>query len=406
MSLNSSHDLPGLGTEDTGLYGYRKAPPKEVSFLEFVDVSTTDSSVSADLTNSNSSGLTVPTTTAPSCISIQYSPSRPPLPGGHQHTFHYEPLRPPAAILQHHLPPTQSSSISSNNSNSSNSPSPLVAFPGKSLPGVLLLPILFSLSEPGLQIPPYPDGYQLLLNARPSMTPSPSSSSAAAAVSQQSFSVFQTESPHHLFAGTSSSAQQSLLQYASNGPAQYYGCSPASSSPFPSIASNPTYESLGSSLVPGSMAAAAAASSTEGGPLCNEAVISKSSSSDSDTNDSATRLISDSLADISNHHIYLMHQSSSAAVVAGSAAEHANLNATAHHYGPAPSRGSEVSHQAKQTVWSFYNFNNVLTEHSFQHCSQHRLKCWLQKWCLVDSDAKWNQQRNEGKVSQRQWHLI
>lgn len=350
MSLNSSHDLLGLGTEDTGLYGYRKAPPKEVSFLEFVEVSTTDSSVSADLTNSNSSGLTVPTTTAPSCISIQYSPSRPPLPGGHQHTFHYEPLRPPAAILQHHLPPTQSSSISSNNSNSSNSPSPLVAFPGKSLPGVLLLPILFSLSEPGLQIPPYPDGYQLLLNARPSMTPSPSSSAAAAAVSQQSFSVFQTESPHHLFAGTSSSAQQSLLQYASNGPAQYYGCSPASSSPFLSIASNPTYESLGSSLVPGSMAAAAAASSTEGGPLCNEAVISKSSSSDSDTNDSATRLISDSLADISNHHIYLMHQSSSAAVVAGSAAEHANLNATAHHYGPAPSRGSEVSHQAKQTV--------------------------------------------------------
>lgn len=126
-TLNSSHDLPNLGT-DPGLYGYRKAPTKEVSFLEFVEVSTADSSsLSPDLKKSNCSGeVTVANTktTTPTCISVEYSPARPPLPGGH-HTFHYEPLRPPAAIIQH------SSSLSSNNSNSSNSPSPLVTFPGK-----------------------------------------------------------------------------------------------------------------------------------------------------------------------------------------------------------------------------------------------------------------------------------
>lgn len=126
-TLNTSHDLPNLGT-DPGLYGYRKAPTKEVSFLEFVEVSTADSSaLSQHLKNSNSGGqLTAPNKnpTTPTCINVEYSPVRPPLPGGH-HNFHYEPLRPPAAIIQH------SSSLSSNNSNSSNSPSPLVTFPGK-----------------------------------------------------------------------------------------------------------------------------------------------------------------------------------------------------------------------------------------------------------------------------------
>lgn len=119
-TVNSSHDLPNLG--------YRKASTKEVSFLEFVEVSTADSSgLSPDLKGCNAGGqLTAPNskTGKSSCITVEYSPARPPLPGGH-HSFHYEPLRPPAAIIQH------SSSLSSNNSNSSSSPSPLVTFPGK-----------------------------------------------------------------------------------------------------------------------------------------------------------------------------------------------------------------------------------------------------------------------------------
>ena len=138
------HHHPG---DMTGFYGYRNLTPsgavvgppqKEVSFLEFVEVSTTDSSLSPDLTASRGSGSGH---TASTTIAL-HSPSRPPLPNHH---LHYEPLRPPAAI--NHPPPAinHSASISSTNSNSSNSPSPLVSL------------------EHSLVSPPYPDGYQLLL---------------------------------------------------------------------------------------------------------------------------------------------------------------------------------------------------------------------------------------------------
>lgn len=134
----------------------------------------------------------------------------------------------------------------------------------------------------------------------------PSSSSHS-----QSFSNFESDNANHFFSPIQSTSP-SLLQYASNS--AYYGCSTStSSSSFPSVAlSNPTYESVGQSGLVTTASMASTVSTTEGGGgiLSNEAVISKSSSSDSDTNDSATRLISDSLADITNQHIYLMQNAS------------------------------------------------------------------------------------------------
>lgn len=151
------------------------------------------------------------------------------------------------------------------------------------------------------------------------MTPSSSAHS-------QSFASFQSDNSNHFFSSIEATSP-SLLQYGPDrGSKQYYGS--------PSVAlSNPTYESVQSCLLT-TASMASTASTTEGG------VISKSSSSDSDTNDSATRLISDSLADISNQHIYLMQTSSAV----GTCEENNNSTTNAQH-STAPSREPKVNKQ-------------------------------------------------------------
>lgn len=288
----AGYHRPSL-TTSSKLCATSSSSGKEVSFLEFVEVSTTDSSLSPDLTNSVSLSVGVPLT-----ATATLSPSRPPLPN--VHTFHYEPLRPPAAIqhptsasasttqLSHypqcHPPPpvVHSCSLSSSNSTSSNSPSPLVSIPESSL------------------LPPYSEGYtHLLLSPRPSLTPSASTS----------FSIYQSSdaSNHHLFPPTSVSPQQ-LIQFSNSfyDQATFPPTQPSGTSAYETLAGVGPY-------LPGPHHHQLPTAPPDGNQLLlhDSAVISKSSSSDSDTADSGTRLISDSLADISNQHIFLMSQAAS-----------------------------------------------------------------------------------------------
>lgn len=209
----------------------------KVSFLEFVEVST-DSSISPDITS----------------VGGQYSPTQQqhyhhqqrPLP----YSFHYEPLRPPAAI---------------------NIPSSIVP---SSTPQ--LVSTLDPLATPHFHSPLPPTSHPYSLPMVDFVSPPPN-----------------VPIDHHRLTPTSFyTSQPSTAAVLTTPPLISYWSSDSAAATLefqPEVSHTPLLATV-----------SAVSTTIGGGHHINDQLISKSSSSDSDTNDSGTRLISDSLHDISN----------------------------------------------------------------------------------------------------------
>ncbi|KAJ6217301.1 hypothetical protein RDWZM_008458 [Blomia tropicalis] len=244
---------------------------KEVSFLELVEVSTTDPSIGngeTKLTFLSGGGHHLDDLHESSLNFNHQSMLQ-----SQQHgSLHYERLRPPAAMMNHQKQQQQQQQQtstpaiqhqSSSSGNSSNSPRHYPRSSITSSNGITGV----SQSHP--------------LPGSPLMAPL-----SSLPPSSGTYPIFQTNSSH-LFAPNCASPQ--LVQFASS-----------TSSPMPFYGNGP-YEAIG----PSPLTELCQSPNTA---ILSETVISKSSSSDSDTNDSGTRLISDSLADIAgaaSHPIYL-----------------------------------------------------------------------------------------------------